>query len=229
MSMNPPSAAQGMRSLTWRDAAVAWTIAWVGGLLIALAVRPFARASSFPSLPTYAAHAWLLAVPLFWFFVLRRRFRIGSFAWHELRPWAWSWLVAAALILAAGPFIHGSVRQSWPVMAQSLAMAIVFVGPTEEFLSRGLVQTGLRSSIQWSLRVRSLRVNGGTLLASVMFGVAHLSNLLSGPLSDVLPQVAGATMIGLAIGLMYDRFPNLWGASILHNVIDGLQAILSYL
>jgi membrane protease YdiL (CAAX protease family) len=218
-----------MRSLNWRDAVIAWAMAWVGGVLIALAARPLARGSAFPALPTYAGHAWLVAVPLFWFFVLRRRFRIGSFAWRELRPWAWSWLVAAVLILAAGPFIHGGARQSWPVMAEWLAMALVFVGPTEEFLSRGLVQTGLNNSVHWSLRFRSLRVNGGTLLASVMFGVAHLSNLLSSPLADVMPQVAGATLIGLAIGLMYDRFPNLWGASILHNVIDGLQAILSYL
>jgi membrane protease YdiL (CAAX protease family) len=218
-----------MRSLTWRDAVIAWTIAWVGGVLIALGARSFARGTAFPALPTYAAHAWLLAVPLFWLFVLRRSFRVGSFSRRELRPWAWSWLVAAVLILAAGPFIHGGVRQSWPVMAQWLVMATVFVGPAEEFLSRGLVQTGLNNSVRWSLQVRSRRVKGGTLLASVMFGLAHLSNLLSSPLSDVLPQVAGATLIGLAIGLMYDRFPNLWGASILHNVIDGLQAILSYL
>lgn len=218
-----------MRALTWRDAVIGWAAAWAGGLLIAVTLRPLSRPSGFLALPTYAAHAWLLAVALFWFFVLRRRFRVGSFAWRELRPWAWSWLAAAVLILAAGPFIHGGIRQSWPVMAQSLLMALLFIGPSEEFLSRGLVQTGLNNSVPWSVQVRSLRINGGTLLASLMFGLAHLSNAVTNPLADVIPQVVGATLIGLAIGLLYDRYPNLWGASILHNVIDGLQAILSYL
>jgi membrane protease YdiL (CAAX protease family) len=218
-----------VRSLTWKDSVLVWVVGWGGGLVIALALRPAARTGLFPALPTYAAHAWLLAVALFWLLVLRRRFRIGSFAWRQLRPWAWSWLVVAALILAAGPFIHGGARQTWPIIAQSVAMALVFVGPTEEFLSRGLVQTGLNDSIKWSLRIRSFRINGGTVVASVMFGVAHLSNLISNPFGDVLPQVFGATLIGLLIGFLYDRYPNLWGASILHNVIDGLQAILSYL
>ena len=223
------SAAERMRSLAWRDAVIAWTIAWVGGVLIAVVLRPLSRGSGFPALPTYTAHAWLLAVALFWFFVLRRRFRIGWFAWRELRPWAWSWLAAAALILAAGPFIHGDIRQSWPIMAQALLMALVLVGPTEEFLSRGLVQTGLNNSVPWSMRVRSLRINGGTLLASLMFGLAHLSNAVTNPLADVVAQVVGVTVIGVAIGLLYDRYPNVWGASILHNFIDGLQAILSYI
>lgn len=218
-----------MRSLSWRDAVTAWAIAWAGGLLIALVLRPLSRASGFPALSTYAAHAWFLAVALFWFFVLGRRFRIGSFAWRELRPWAWSWLAAAVLILAAAPFIHGGIKTSWPVATQSLLMALVFIGPTEEFLSRGLVQTGLNNSVPRSVQVRSFRIPGGTLLASLMFGLAHLSNAVTNPLVDVIPQVVGATLIGLAIGLLYDRYPNLWGASVLHNAIDGLQAILNYL
>ena len=216
------------RPLTWKDAFAAWFVAWVGALVIGIILLPLARRGPFPALATYGAHAWLFAVPMFWYFGLGRRFPVGAIRWRELRPWAWSWLAVAAVILGSAPFIHGGVRQSWLVMAQSLLMATVLVGPTEEFLSRGLVQTGLNNSITWALQVRSVQVRGGTILASVLFGLAHLANLFANPIGAVLPQVAGATFIGLVIGLLYDRYPNLWGASILHDVIDGLQAILVY-
>lgn len=208
---------------------MAWAVGWSGGLLIALALQPVSRGGQFPALPTYAAHAWLFAVAMFWFFVLRKRFPVGGFRRRELRPWMWTWLVAAALILGSAPFSHGGVHQPWPVMAQWLFMALALIGPTEEFLSRGLVQTGLNSSIAWSLSVRSVRLSGGTVVAAVLFGLAHLTNVFAHPIGDVLPQVAGATLIGLAIGVFYDRWPNLWGASVLHNIIDGLQAVVGYI
>jgi membrane protease YdiL (CAAX protease family) len=217
------------QQLTWRDAAIAWLVAWVGAFLLAAALIPITRRGPLPTLPAYAAHAWLFAVAMFWFFVLRRKFPVGTVRWRELRPWAWSWLVPVALLLAAAPFIHGGLRQPWPLMAQSLLLPLVLVGPTEEFISRGVVQIGLNNSIAWTLRIRGLSVKGGTLISSVMFGLAHLVNLVAHPLGDVLPQVGGAAAIGLAIGLLYDRYPNLWGASILHNLIDGLQAVIRYL
>lgn len=114
-------------------------------------------------------------------------------------------------------------------MAQVLFSQLIMVGPTEEFLSRGVVQTGLNNSIRWSRRLAGLNFKGGTILASALFGVGHVSNLIAHPVRQVLPQAGEAALIGLVIGMLYDRYPNLWGASILHNVIDGLQAVIAYL
>lgn len=217
-----------IQRLAWKDAIAAWLAAWGGGLAIALALLPISRHSPFPTLSTYAAHAWLLAVPLFWFFVLHRRFPVGSVSRRGLRGWLWPCVVTGGLILVAAPLNHGGVRQPGFIAAQALLFQLLLVGSTEEFVSRGLIQTGLNNSIGWALHFRSLQLKGGTMLAALLFGVAHLSNLATQPFALVLPQAATAALFGCVIGFFYDRSPNLWGASILHNIVDGLQTVVSY-
>ena len=214
--------------LSWKDAIAAWLLAWCGGAAIAIVLLPVSRHSSFPGLSTYAAHAWFLAVALFWFFGLGRRFPAGSFSRRGLHGWLWPCAVVAALILAAFPFIHGGSKQPGLVMAQVLLMQAVLIGPTEEFVSRGLIQTGLNNSISWSFGYQSLRLKGGTMLAALLFGGAHLFNLISDPLGEVVAQAAFAAVFGLVVGILYDRTANLWGASIFHDIVDGLQAVASY-
>ena len=214
--------------LSWKDALAAWLLAWGGGAAIAIALVPISRHSSFPALSTYAAHAWLLAVALFWFLALHKRFSVGAFSRAGLRGWLWPCAVVGALILAAFPFIHGGSKSTGLVAAQVLLFQAVLVGPTEEFVSRGLVQTGLNNSIAWSFGYRSVRLKGGTMLGALLFGVAHLINLITQPPGVVLAQVAFAVLFGLVIGFLYDRTANLWGASIFHDIVDGLQAAASF-
>ena len=222
MSTRPPR-------LSWKDAIAAWLLAWGGGVGIALALLPISRHSSFPTLSEYAAHAWFLAVALFWFFALHKRFPVGSFSRQKLRGWLWPCLVVGVLILASFPFMHGGSKAPGFVAAQVLLMQAVLIGPTEEFLSRGLVQTALNNSIAWSFGYRSLQIKGGTMLAALLFGAAHLTNLFfSHPPGEVLAQAAFGVLFGLVIGVLYDRTANLWGASIFHDIVDGLQAVASF-
>ena len=160
--------------LSWKDATAAWLLAWGGGTAIAIMLLPVSRHSSFPSLSTYAAHAWFLAVALFWFFALHKPFPVGSFSRRGLRGWLWPCVVVGALILASFPFVHGGPKQPGLVVAQVLLFQAVLVGPTEEFMSRGLVQTAFNNSIAWSLGYRSLRIKGGIVLAALLFGAGHL-------------------------------------------------------
>lgn len=216
--------------LTWRDAILAWIVGWAGALLLAIVTLPAFRNGAFRTLPSDLAHLWLLAVALFWYFVLRRRYPIGRVRWSELKPWSIAWAIAAFLVLAASPaFFGGTHGQQWTLVAQVLFAQLVVVGPTEEFLSRGVVQTGFNNSMQLSWRFKGRTVKGGTVLASALFGLAHSTNLIAHPINEVAPQVVAAALIGLTIGLLYDRYPNLWGASILHNLINGLQAIIGFL
>ena len=214
--------------LSWKDAIAAWLLAWGGGAAIAIALLPISRHSSFPSLSTYAAHAWFLAVALFWFFALQKRFPVGSFSRRGLRGWLWPCVVVGALILASFPFIHGGSKAPVLVVAQVLLSQAVLVGPTEEFVSRGLIQTALNNSIAWSFGYRSFRLKGGTMLAALLFGAAHLTNLVVQPPGEVVAQAAFAVLFGLVVGFLYDRTANLWGASIFHDIVDGLQAVASF-
>ncbi|MEO8745086.1 MAG: CPBP family intramembrane glutamic endopeptidase [Candidatus Dormiibacterota bacterium] len=214
--------------LSWKDAIAAWLLAWGGGAAVAIALLPISRHSPFPALSTYAAHAWFLAVALFWFFALHKRFPVGSFSRRGLRGWLWPCVVVGAVILASFPFIRGGPKSPGLVVAQELLMQAVLIGPTEEFVSRGLIQTALNNSIAWSFGYRSVRLKGGTMLGALLFGVAHLTNLVTQSPGVVLAQVAFAVVFGLVIGFLYDRTANLWGASIFHDIVDGLQAVASF-
>lgn len=213
--------------LSWKDAIGAWILAWGGGAAVAIALLPVSRHSPFPTLSEYAAHAWFFAVALFWFFALHKRFPVGSISRRGLRGWLWPCVVASALILASVPFIHGGTRLPGLVVAQQLLMQAVLIGPTEEFLSRGLVQTALNNSIAWSFSFHGLQIRAGTIGAALLFGSAHLTNLLFSQPAPVLAQAAFAVLFGLVVGILYDRTANLWGASIFHDIVDGLQAAAS--
>jgi membrane protease YdiL (CAAX protease family) len=65
----------------------------------------------------------------------------------------------------------------------------------------------------WPLRL-------GTVLAAVAFGLSHLVNLTYQPIGTTAEQVLIAIVIGLVIGVVYDRTRNLIGAAVLHGLLD---------
>ncbi len=88
-------------------------------------------------------------------------------------------------------------------------------GLGEEFLWRGLIQTGLNTSLPYRLPILG-GVGVGTILASLGFGATHLGN--GGPHSLMILQVCSATVGGLILGIGYERTNNIWGAVIVHNL-----------
>ena len=163
-------------------------------------------------LANYIAHAWIAAIALGWFFLLGRRFPIGSFK-RRMRPWYIAALVLIAVSLGetvGSPPSAGFHIPALPTLIAQLVFLAFVVGPTEELLFRGLVQTGLRRSLgQW-----------GIVIGALLFGFFHLINLVSQPLGTTALQVLTVTVIGLVFGVLYDRTRNLVGASLAHSVGD---------
>jgi membrane protease YdiL (CAAX protease family) len=173
------------------------------------------------SFGTYSDHASMLAVPLFWYSVLRRRFPIGALRWSELRGWVWPGAIAIAFMLsmAIGITFAGlgaDLRQAMVISPAGFVFELTVPGLGEEFLWRGLIQTGLNTSFPYRIPIfRGVGV--GTILAALGFGATHLGNGGQPHLLTIL-QVCSAVIGGLILGIGYERTNNIWGAVIVHNI-----------
>lgn len=178
-----------------------------------------------PFLGPYVSHACDALVPLLWYSVLRRRFPIGLFRWTELRAWIPFWIAAvvvmvatfgAALVLGLGPQL--------PSLMDVSPMGFIFTVTAppvgEEFLWRGLIQTGLNNTLAPRLRILGLDVGVGTLITAGCFGVVHMGNAASQPYAVTCLQAASAFIGGLILGVGYERTRNLWGAITTHALAD---------
>lgn len=180
---------------------------------------------------TYVAHAWLAIIALVWYFWLGRRFPVGNRARRELLPWSVLWLLAVvvnSLQAFSAPPSAVHLPAPAPLAAELVFLALV-VGPTEELLFRGLVQTGINGSLRGELRLLGWQLRLGTVLAAVVFGLWHLVNLSHQALGPTVEQVLVATVIGLVIGVVYDRTRNLVGAAILHSLLDLTSAVMPWI
>jgi membrane protease YdiL (CAAX protease family) len=147
---------------------------------------------------------------------------VGKLARREL--WPWSVLCLLAVVgNAIQAFVSPPQEAHLPplsLLIAELALLLVVVGPAEELLFRGLVQTGINGSVSAELRLLGWPLRLGTVLAAVAFGLSHLVNLTYQPIGTTAEQVLIAIVIGLVIGVVYDRTRNLIGAAVLHGLLD---------
>src|SRR5207253_7812306 len=140
---------------------------------------------------TYLAHAWMAAIALTWYFLLGRHFPIGGVDARQLRPWYLLSLVITAVnavvAFAAPPT---SMHVNPVTLAAQLVALALLVGPSEELLFRGVIQTSLNGSIHAATRWRGWRISLGTVVAAVLFGLFHLVNLGFQSTADTIEQVA---------------------------------------
>lgn len=105
--------------------------------------------------------------------------------------------------------------QPWYFIAAFLA-CMACVGITEEFIFRGVIATlflkksGTEKKGVW----KAVAVSG------VLFGLAHVSNILEGSLVGVLVQVVIASMLGMLLAAIYFRTGCIWVTVFLHALID---------
>jgi membrane protease YdiL (CAAX protease family) len=154
----------------------------------------------------------MAAIALVWFFLVGRRFPIGSFK-RRMRPWYIAALVLIAVNVGetvASPPSAPVHLPGLPTLIAELVFLAFVVGPTEELLFRGVIQTGLKGSFG----------QRGIVIGALLFGLFHLINLGTQSLGATLLQVVTATVIGLVFGVLYDRTRNLIGASVAHGVAD---------
>lgn len=179
----------------------------------------------------YAAHVWLAAIALAWYFWLGRRFPVGTLSRRELLPWSVLSLLAVAgnsLQAFSAPPTVVHLPAPLLLVAELIFLALV-VGPAEELLFRGVVQSGINGSLHREVRLLGWPLRLGTLVAAVAFGLWHLVNLSYQALGPTVEQVLAATVIGLVVGIVYDRTRNLVGAAILHSLLDLTGTVMPWI
>ena len=95
-------------------------------------------------------------------------------------------------------------------------ICMVLVGITEEFFCRGVMAELL-------LRHFGATKTGvwkAVILSGVLFGLAHLSNLIGAEPVGVLVQCVIAAMMGMAFAAIYFRTGNIWVTVALHAFVD---------
>jgi membrane protease YdiL (CAAX protease family) len=207
------------KRLRWSDAAAGFGLAAAGTFAAGAALHMH----WLPGIvATYAAHVWLAAIALAWYFWFGRTFPLGTLDWRELVPWSVLCLLAIVVnTLQAFTSPPNAVHlPAPPLLAAQLVFLALVVGPTEELLFRGLVQTGINGSVSGGLQLFGWPLRLGTVAAAALFGLSHLVNLSYQSIATTAEQVLTAAAIGLVIGVVYDRTRNLIGAAVLHSVLD---------
>ncbi len=161
----------------------------------------------------------------FWVLVFRQQFPIGRLTRQSLRGWFGPWIIVGGLNLIIA--LQGSGLKVHHAVIAWLVFEGIVVGPVEELLFRGLIQTTLNRVIGGERLFG--RIRWGTILATLTFGLAHLANLSHQSLGVTIQQVIFAMITGLVLGHYYDRSQNLWGAAVLHNIIDFTSVLVPLL
>ena len=192
--------------VTWMDALSGYIIGIGGGYGLAIAVLPIARQHTLLRLlPDYLSHFWMLAIALCWLLVARRSFPIGQLSLTALRPWGKSLFVLTVLILLLSLDQTGRMAGTpLPIAAEMICFQAVLVGLAEEFVVRGIVQTGLNRSITWTVRLGATEWRGGTLLAALLFAATHIISLLTEPPGQVVVAVVlalGSALFSTSVNL----------------------------
>jgi hypothetical protein len=102
-------------------------------------------------------------------------------------------------------------------------VCMLMVGITEEFLCRGSIA---------ELLLRHFGATSGgvwkaVIVSGVLFGLAHLTNLLGAEPVGVFVQAVVAGMMGMAFAAIYFRSGCIWVTVILHALVDACALITS--
>ncbi len=116
------------------------------------------------------------------------------------------------------------VRSLRPVYEIAVfAVCMFLVGMTEEFLFRGTIAKLLFRHYGMSRQ----GVWKAVIVSGVLFGAAHLTNLIGADPVGVLVQCVIAAMMGMAFAAIYFRTGNLWVVVFLHGFVDLCGLLMS--
>lgn len=100
-----------------------------------------------------------------------------------------------------------------------VVVSILFVGPAEELLFRGAVQGSIR---------RSYGPVAAVLIASVLFGLMHISGVNGTMLQRVL-YAGVAAALGCVLGALYEQTGNLLVPALAHGLYNAVLFLGQYL
>ena len=108
-------------------------------------------------------------------------------------------------------------RQDPMVFFIAAALSILIIGPAEELLFRGIIQTRLRET---------LGVGAGITVATAIFALVHITGF--GSLEGGLLGVSVLFLVGLVLALAYEYTGNLVVVAIMHGLFNAVQMALGY-
>jgi hypothetical protein len=114
------------------------------------------------------------------------------------------------------------ILKPWYLILAYLA-AMLLIGITEEFLCRGIAAELL-------LRRYGATADGvrrAVIVSGILFGLAHLTNLLGAAPVGVFVQTVVAAMMGMAFAAIYFRSGCIWVTVVLHALVDAAALITS--
>ena len=127
-------------------------------------------------------------------------------------------LALMMLVLVAG--VAGCLQRQLPVApwyrAGAFCLTMLLIGLAEELPFRGLICGVLLEAFGTS----RAGVWKAVVLSGVIFGSAHLTNLLGAQPQGVLVQAAVTSVLGMLFAAIYYRTGNLWVTVLLHALMD---------
>ena len=95
-----------------------------------------------------------------------------------------------------------------------IVIMLLIVGPFEELLYRGVVQTRLRERFAPAV---------GIVTASVVFASVHAAGALTGTAMEILTTVAVLFVVSLVLGGLYEYTGNLVVPAVVHGLFNSFQ------
>lgn len=189
-----------------------------------------------PMIRGWESHLPMLLIPYIWY-----RFRVVPILSEKDKGlWSWRkensrlllkiciWYVPVLILLNISslhtPFhsAFGSVSSA----ISTITFQSVFVGLSEEMMTRPALQLPLSNILDGGFQIGKIKVRYSVLITAVLFGGAHMINLIYQPFITTLFQSIYAFLLGVLIGFYYGRTHNYLGAVILHGINDGIGPIL---
>jgi membrane protease YdiL (CAAX protease family) len=99
-------------------------------------------------------------------------------------------------------------------------LSLFIVGPAEELLFRGVIQTRLRETFG---------PVAGVGIATTLFAFAHITGFLPGSLGGALLGVSVLLLVGLVLGIVYEFTDNLIVVAAIHGLYNLTQATFGYI
>ena len=138
---------------------------------------------------------------------------------------------AICLIVLSGATIFGSAHISTPII--ELVILFIFVGPVEELIFRGYMQSRLNDSFGCPHRFFSINWGAGIIITSLLFGLWHVFknpfNPVMGNYSLSLLSGFGAFFMGLILGVIREKAGSIVAPAILHSTFDFVMEFIIYL
>lgn len=114
---------------------------------------------------------------------------------------------------------YGNTAYKSLLQISAFVIFVILVGLAEEFLFRGVIADSIFECFGKSVS----GVWFSVILSGVLFGISHITNILSGQtIEKTIIQMIAVSISGILFSAIYIRHKNIFATAILHAVLDFL-------